>query len=369
MTLCEALAKLDTFVRSALVQNFPYFSCFTYSYFRKFFLNRLKEENLKQIRISDEFKIKLWGIKFRTPLFNAAGMFKDGRGYQLAYSQYAGAFLAGTVTPKPRLGNFRKGILHPFVPYPFSGASSNWLGLPNPGYNKVISLLQQISKAEDFPIGLSIASDGNTFADLEVLCKVFKDAERYNIDFIELNESCPNVNHEKLQHTRLDEHFIGRLEYVSTNFLKKRRRNLPVILKLSNDLQEEFVPNLLDIVIDLGFDGINFGNTSTNYEYVKSYIAEAEQRTFDYFTTVFGGGVGGSPLKEKSHSLTKCATEYLRTKSIRQEFIVIRTGGIKEYRDLEESKKQSVALFQWYTGYFENFAKFGHSLYQNFFRF
>ncbi len=367
MTLCEVLAKLDTFFRAGLVQNFPYFSCFAYSYFRKYFLNRLKEEIPKPIRISEELKIKLWGITFRTPLFNAAGMFKDGRGYQLAYSQCAGAFLAGTVTPNPKVGNFRKCILHPFVPYPFSGASSNWLGLPNPGYKKVIGFLQQISKVEDFPIGLSFASDGDSHADLEVLCNVLKDAERYNIDFIELNESCPNVNHGNLHHTRLDEHFIWRLEYVATNFLKKRRRNLPVILKLSNDFPEELVPNLLDIITEMGFDGINFGNTSTNYNFLKSYIVEAEQRTFAYFTTVFGGGVSGAPLKEKSYSLTKYATEYLRTKNIKQEFYVIRTGGIKDYRDLEESKQQSVALFQWFTGYFENFAKFGHTLYRKFF--
>lgn len=366
MTLCETLAKLDSYTRPAFVQNFPSFSCFAYSYFRKLFLNLLLGEYPKPVSISDELKIKLWGITFRTPLFNAAGMFKDGRGYQLANSQYAGAFLAGTVTPKPRFGNFRKGILHPFVSYPLSGASSNWLGLPNPGYEKVISILRKISKTKDFPIGLSLASDGNTESDLDILCNVLKDSERFNIDFIELNESCPNVDHGN-KYSQLDAYFIHRLEYISENFLKKRTKNLPVILKLSTDFQEEFVPNLLDIITELGFDGVNFGNTSTDYNKIRSFILESEQRTFDFFTKNFGGGISGLPLKSKSFTLTKSAMEYLRTKSIKQEFHVIRTGGINEYKDLEDSKQFSVALFQWFTGYFESFAKYGHALYRNFF--
>ncbi|NJL29336.1 MAG: hypothetical protein HC897_16345, partial [Thermoanaerobaculia bacterium] len=44
----------------------------------------------------------LWGLEFRSPIGNAAGMFKAGDGYALAATQGAGAYLAGTTTARPR---------------------------------------------------------------------------------------------------------------------------------------------------------------------------------------------------------------------------------------------------------------------------
>jgi hypothetical protein len=49
---------------------------------------------------------------------------------EVAARQGAGGWLAGSTTARPRAGNAGT----PFVPYPRSGAASNWLGLPNPGH-------------------------------------------------------------------------------------------------------------------------------------------------------------------------------------------------------------------------------------------
>ncbi len=367
MTLCEFISKVDKKLRKPFVHNFPSFSCFAYSYFRKPFIHRLIMEKPSQIHLPENLRVKLWGIDFRSPLFNAAGMFKDGKGYHLACLQSAGAFLAGTVTPKPRFGNFRHGILHPFLPYPLSFSSSNWMGLPNPGYKKVIDLLNKIQKRKDIPLGLSLAADGQSFQDLQLLCEVLLNLQNSNVDFIELNESCPNLKHNDSSLSKLDDNFLKRLEFISENFLKKRNRKLPVILKLSNDFQSDLVPALLDTILDMQFDSVNFGNTSTNYDNLRNQINEFELKSFDYFISNFNGGVSGLPLKESSFSLTKIASEYLSKKNIPREFHIIRTGGIFEYSELYSSAKIGVSLFQWFTGYFENFATFGHELYLKFF--
>jgi dihydroorotate dehydrogenase len=367
MTTCEFLAKIDVPVRKFIVSRMPYVACLVYSFARKKFLDRLTRETTQKITLPSDLGLKLWNIKFASPLFNAAGMFKEGEGYELAYRQGAGSFLAGTVTPQPRWGNAKYGVVHPFLAYPRSKTSLNWLGLPNSGAGAIAQKINSINKHKDFPIGVSIASDGEEPKSMEELIQTFKLFERSQVDYIELNESCPNVDHEGRQLNILDNNFIGRLEFISKNFLKKRNRNLPVIVKLSNDFTLANIPRLLDLLLDLEFDGINFGNTSTDYESARQIIVDSELKSYNFFVDSFGGGIAGNPLKSKSLSLTKESSNYLRTKHPNREFHIIRTGGIENYQDYEESRANGVILHQWFTGYFENFARFGHRLYAKFF--
>ncbi len=367
MTFCEIISRFEKNLRKALVGSFPYFSCFVYSYGRKFFLGQLVKEKIERKQIPHEFSKKIWGLHFQSPLFNAAGMFKDGKGYELAYLQGAGAFLAGTVTPFPKKGNQKKGILHPFIPYPRSSSSSNWMGLPNPGLKIVLDYLNSVSKKPGVPLGLSISSDSDSFDSLERLCQSLFLIQDSNVDFVEINESCPNVLNKGTNLKELDSKFVERIEYISQNFLRYRKRNLPVVIKLSNDFSRKYVPELIDTLIDLGYDGLNFGNTSTDYSQVFSFLDQSERKSFEFFVLNFGGGISGKPLKEKSFELTGECAKYLKKKELSQEFHIIRTGGIMSYDDISQSEALGVSLFQWFTGYFENFEKFGHNLYKLFF--
>ncbi len=305
MTTCEFLARIDTPLRKFIVSRMPYFACLIYSFARKKFLDRLTQETPRRTILPSELGLKLWDIKFASPLFNAAGMFKEGEGYELAYRQGAGSFLAGTVTPQPRSGNTKYGVVHPFLAYPRSKTTLNWLGLPNPGAEVITQKINSISKHKDFPIGVSIASDGEELQSMEELIQTFKLFERSQVDYIELNESCPNVDHEGRQLNTLEDNFIERLEFISKNFLKKRNRNLPVIVKLSNDFLPANIPRLLDLLLDLEFDGVNFGNTSTDYESARQIIVNSELKSYNFFVDSFGGGIAGNPLKSKSLSLNK----------------------------------------------------------------
>ncbi|MCX7909815.1 MAG: hypothetical protein N2560_09940 [Ignavibacteria bacterium] len=367
MSFLQTLAKVDNPFRKFFVARCPYFSCLFYSHVRKLFLKSLVKERPKQVHLPSELRRSIWDIQFRSPIFNAAGMFKEGEGYILACLQSAGAFLAGTVTPNPKFGNYRKGIKHPFLPYPHSKSSSNWMGLPNPGYLQVRNSLKQIEKQKDVPLVLSLAADGNMQGDLQTLCEVLRDAENSNFDFVELNESCPNIEHNGRNYNNLDENFLKRIEFISEKFLKNRKRNLPVILKLSNDFDPKNVPNLIDVLLDLQFDGLNFGNTSTDYKGLEQAIHPSDRKSFEYFINTFGGGISGSPLKEKSFILTQIAMEHIKQKSLTREFHIIRTGGIFDFDDYSKSVGKGVSLFQWFTGYFENFINFGHFLYLKFF--
>lgn len=371
MTFTEQIAYLDSLLRPKLLALHPYLCTAAYTYGRKFFLHSLiSEVPPKMITMPDECERELWGIKFQSPLFNAAGMFKSGKGYiQCAY-QGAGAFLTGTTTQEERAGNFKMLLKHPFVPYSQAGASSNWMGLPNEGHKKVARRIQEIEKRKGCPVGASIAAQPE-HKESEALSGVLEGLriyEKAGADFIEINESCPNVKHSSVEHSSdIDDRLINRLEQISSAFLKKRNRRFPVILKLSNDTNPEQLPALLDCLLELKFDGLNLGNTSTDYNKISEKMSNDEKRVFHYFSSNFGGGISGRPLREKSLKLVRTANEYLKGRKSNSEFHIISVGGIEKQSDFIESELAGASICQWFTGYFENFSRNGYNTYKYFF--
>jgi dihydroorotate dehydrogenase (NAD+) catalytic subunit len=263
----------------------------------------------------------------------------------------------------------KNGILHPFIPLPKSGVAINWMGLPNPGHSKVAKILSRIEKIRGCPVGASIAADPDASEDerAEGLITGLMQYEKAGIDFIELNESCPNVEaHKNSGDTGMD--VMDRLEIISNEFLKKRTRYFPVIVKFSLDMHRKDLPAILDALADMGFDGVNTGNTSTSYREIVDEIDKDEKEVFEYFTGKFGGGVSGNALKERSLELAAAAAEYINSKDLKREFHVIRTGGVESFSDVNISTKKGISLCQWFTGYFEDFAKHGHRLYTEMFK-
>jgi dihydroorotate dehydrogenase len=324
-----------------------------------------------RVKISDEFSKTLWGLKFNSPLFNAAGMFKYGEGYYTVAMQGAGAYLAGTTTDSPRKGNKFSFISHPAVSFPKSAMAVNWMGLPNEGHEEVARRLSHIDKIEGCPVGASLSAspEQSGFEALQGVVKGFELYTKANVDFLELNESCPNVAHEHSEDTinGIDKSLVDRLEYLSQHFLSKRDRFVPVIVKFSNDTAPEIVPAIVDMLITLGYDGVNFGNTSTDYMALKKDVSENELKLFEFFTGNIGGGVSGRALKTRSYALSSLAVESIKKINPQNEFNVIRTGGIENFDDVLLSEKSGIALNQWFTGYFDAFARSGHNVYADFF--
>jgi dihydroorotate dehydrogenase len=227
--------------------------------------------------------------------------------------------------------------------------------------------LAALHKVPGCPIGVSVAvSPGEATSEehkLEALVAGLGLYEQAGVDFIEMNESCPNTEDATSQAG-----FAARLGYVAEHFLAGRQRSLPVLVKLSCDTPTEQVPSLLRTLVRLGFDGVNFGNTSTAYARHRRQIATAERALYDYFVGTFGGGVSGRPLKASSLGLMRAASQHLAAEPPGREFNLVRTGGIEAAADLRASEATGVALNQWYSGYFEAFSKHGHGLYGELFQ-
>lgn len=311
-----------------------------------------------------EYGATLWGLHFRLPLMNAAGMFKSGVGYMVVAKQGAGGYVAGTTTASARAGNTKSGVRWPAVMYPRSHAASNWMGLPNKGHAVVASHLATLEHIAGCPIGASVSADPGmeeTRA-LQGLVDGMRAYERAGVDYVELNESCPNVpgHHDGPQ---IDDGLVRRLEFVAQHFLNTRTRRIPVVVKFSNDTAVEQIDDLVSIVIQLGFDGIVLGNTSTQYASRRAMIDASETALFDHFAQTFGGGLSGRVLKQDS--LTKCirAREAVERCQPSHEFHVIRCGGVESLADVQASRANGILLNQWYTGYFDAFGVNGHDVY------
>ncbi len=371
--MLENFAKFDSFFRPKLISLPFLIAARLYSPSRKFFIKHLgKQKFAEMVKISGEYKQTLWGIEFGVPLFNAAGMFKSGDGYYAMASQGAGAFLAGTTTSSPRMGNKKSCILHPFMPMPYSKSAINWMGLPNKGHLFTAKKLATYYKIAGCPIGASIAPDPGVInlSAATGLVEGLNIYERANVDFVEINESCPNVQHTKgeANNCGLDFGLIERLEFVSEYYIKRRVRKFPIVVKFSVDTNIALIPDLMKTLIDLGYDGANFGNTSVNYENAELFLHKREIRNFRIFTAKFGGGVSGTPLQKLSLELASAAKKAVDEINPDREFHIIRTGGVETANDIEESKKNCIALNQWFTGYFEAFSKDGNSLYKAIFK-
>lgn len=369
MTTIELLARLDHTLRKSIPALPAALGVQIFSRGRTAFAQRFANDTSIDARVFDRdvlstYGTTLWDLTFRLPLMNAAGMFKSGEGYTVVANQGAGGYVAGTTTATPRAGNTKHGVQWPAVSYPRSHAASNWMGLPNKGHAAVARILAALYRVAGCPLGASVSADPGmeeTLA-LQGLVDGMRAYAKAGVDYLEVNESCPNVpgHHDGPQ---IDDGLIRRLEFIAQHVLSTRTRRLPVVVKFSNDTAMEQIDDLVSIVIQLGYDGIILGNTSTQYAARRAMIDHAETRLYDHFTQTFGGGLSGRVLKSDSLALCIRAKQAAERCAPRQEFHVIRCGGVETLADVDASRANGIALNQWYTGYFDAFGMHGHDVY------
>ncbi len=311
---------------------------------------REQEAIQQQLSQLDKNPITVLGLTFRHHLYNAAGMFKGNEGYDFVNALKAGAFTFGTTTANPRKGNRKKHITHPFVAFDKSQVALNYLGLPNAG-DAVLSQYQFTDKHPHCPVIVSLMRSPD-YAMHEAMEKLVQSLWLYHhnptIDMIEINESCPNVNASLSDLTE-------RLSYLKKQFLDKRSRHLPVVIKLSNQIDLGYLADITELLVQLKFDGVIVGNTVTNYgDYLPS-IHPCEKKLYRYFTEQFGGGLSGVALKETSLRNIETVASVVARLQPNHEFALIRCGGIQSQQDLIDSEQYGVSLNQWFTGFIESF--------------
>jgi len=199
-------------------------------------------------------------LSLRTPLVLAAGASKGARFLPAFATLGFGAVTVGTATLRPRSGN----PLHPRVrTVEEFGAIQNAMGLNNPGIRELarrISDHRPACEERGLLVGISIAEDPDLLAgespDRNVLdCLEIAWPEA---DYVEINISCPNTGHERLDRS-WDR--IHRLLEDVRDFRERQSVRKPIWVKLSPDLSEAAFAIALESVRSAGLTGAVLFNT------------------------------------------------------------------------------------------------------------
>ena len=151
------------------------------------------------------------------------------------------------------------------------------------------------------------------------------------VDYFTLNVSCPNVNsHAKLNDTDYLKELIAEIQSLN----KTKEKQKPILLKISPDLTDEQLLDIIELVKETKIDGIIATNTTTSRENLISPYQDEK------------GGLSGKPLKERS-------TEVIRflAKHSDKAFPIIGVGGIHSAKDALEKIEAGADLVQIYTGF------------------
>ena len=124
------------------------------------------------------------------------------------------------------------------------------------------------------------------------------------------------------------------MEKINTS--KKKRK--PILLKISPDLNNNQLDEIIEIVSISAFDGVVATNTTTLRNNLKT--------TSSKINAIGNGGLSGKPLKQSSTDVIR----YLSEKS-NQSFPIIGVGGIHSAEDAIEKLNAGADLIQLYTGF------------------
>lgn len=268
---------------------------------------------------------ELFGLKFKNPVGLAAGLDKNAKYYKELSMLGFGFIEIGTVTPRPQPGNEKKRLFRLVE----DSAIINRMGFNNEGVDAV---LKRLKKNTSVLIGGNIGKntatppEGYTTDYIECFEKLHP-----VVDYFTLNVSCPNVNsHAKLNDTDYLKELIAEIQSLN----KTKEKQKPILLKISPDLTDEQLLDIIELVKETKIDGIIATNTTTSRENLISPYQDEK------------GGLSGKPLKDRS-------TEVIRflAKHSNKAFPIIGVGGIHSAKDALEKIEAGADLVQIYTGF------------------
>jgi dihydroorotate dehydrogenase len=274
--------------------------------------------------------IERFGLSFPNPVGLAAGFDKNGIALQPLAALGFGFIEAGTVTFHPQPGNPRPRLFR----LREDQALINRAGFNNDGAAAFARHVKQ--HRPDCVLGVSIGKSKITPLEdatedyLKSFELVFEVA-----DYIAVNVSSPNTP--QLRELQQSEQLALLLSaLIARN--RELQKPLPLLVKLSPDLDRRELEMIVDVIDRLHIDGIIATNTT---------ISRADLRTDAKRVTACGeGGLSGKPL---AHRSTRMIADLYGLTSGRIPLIGV--GGIFTAEDAWEKIAAGASLVQLYTGF------------------
>ena len=281
----------------------------------------------KVFEVEDEqmLSIRLLGKNFPNPIGLAAGFDKSAEAYNPLLKLGFGFVEVGTVTPLKQFGNPKPRIFR----LEDDGALINRLGFNNDGMEIIKSRIK--SNGKEGILGINIGPNKDTKDQKDDFClglKFFFDIA----DYITVNISSPNTEGLRDFH---DQEKLKDLLLTLNKIKKDNKTNIPLLLKVSPDIKDNHISEIVDVAIKNDISAIILTNTTNgNRDNLKSEIKKEE------------GGLSGEPLKQISTNMIKKFYKQLNGK-----IPIIGVGGVNSGKSAYEKIVAGASLIQLYTGF------------------
>ncbi|SAI31287.1 dihydroorotate dehydrogenase [Bordetella ansorpii] len=277
--------------------------------------------------------IELLGLKLANPVGLAAGLDKNGAHIDALGNLGFGFIEVGTVTPRAQSGNPKPRIFR----LPRSQALINRMGFNNLGLDAFIANVQRSQWRRDGGVlGLNIGKNADTPIERAADDYLIGLAGVYpHADYVTVNISSPNTkNLRALQGGDELISLLSRLRDKRRELADQHGRQVPMLVKIAPDLEQDQIDAIADALPALGVDGVIATNTTLSRTAVQGQ-PHADQ----------AGGLSGPPV----HELSLKVIERLRARAGRS-LAIIGVGGIVSGRQAREKMAAGADAVQLYTG-------------------
>ncbi len=270
---------------------------------------------------NDRLTTETFGHQFPNPVGVAAGFDKNAKIPRVLGSLGFGHVEVGGVTAEAQPGNPQPRLFR----LPEDNALINRLGFNNEGADTVGARLDN-EPDPDIPVGVNIGKSRSTpleeaAADYQYTYEQVADAG----DYFVVNVSSPNTpGLRSLQNREALEEILGQLQSAGAG---------PLLVKLSPDLQRPAIEDALQVVTELGLDGVVASNTTTARPGDLENPQQAER-----------GGLSGAPIEGTATGLTEFVAR-------RVDVPIIGVGGVADAEGAYAKIRAGADLVQLYTAF------------------
>jgi dihydroorotate dehydrogenase len=289
---------------------------------------------IKAIYKTRQKPVTVAGIVFPNRVGLAAGFDKNATYVDALATLGFGHIEIGTVTPLPQAGNDKPRLFR----LPKDKALINRMGFNNQGMDVVANRLTKITSAVIIGgnIGKNkITPNEDATSDYEKCFKLLYST----VNYFTVNVSSPNTpNLRQLQDKEPLTALLKSLVAIRALYVLDSKPHRPIFLKIAPDLTNEQLDEIIEIVQEVGIEGIVATNTTISRADLITDATEVEN--------IGAGGVSGAPLTQRSTEVVR----YLCQKS-GGKIPVIAAGGILTAADAKAKLDAGAALVQIYTGF------------------
>ncbi len=267
---------------------------------------------------------RLFGINIKNPIGLAAGFDKSAEVYNSLFKFGFGFIEVGTVTPRRQLGNQKPRIFR----LEKDKGLINRLGFNNHGLEVIIKrILRSPPKGI---LGINIGPNKDTKDKINDFTTCLE--KIHNLaSYITINISSPNT--EGLRDFHQKDTMFSLLTKIN-KFKKDNKINKPLLIKISPDISDKDIDNIMELILKFKVDGIIVSNTSNSNRENLNDLKKNEE-----------GGLSGLPLKKLSTIMIK--KFYRHTK---KKIPIIGVGGVDSGESAFEKISSGASAIQLYTG-------------------